>query len=238
MHCTCHIRKRVRPFRIPSANVCFSDKHKSRFVSNGNRNRSQVPVAVHVLVVVFTPYPSEDISLRPAPIIVLRIRTTNTRSRSLGQWEELPYIRTSHFWLHQNQHHLLRALFDGMYSLTIPALGVLAIIVLCVWPGVASTRSKARRKLPPGPPRLPFVGSLFHLPKDHDWLVYEQWGKKYGAYLQPYTGHLWFRGLTLMIELGSDLVHIDVLSSNIFVVNSAKAANELFEKRSSKYSDR
>lgn len=44
--------------------------------------------------------------------------------------------------------------------------------------------------------------------------------------------------LTLMIESGSDLVHIDVLGSNIFVVNSAKAANELFEKRSSKYSDR
>ncbi|EIM84654.1 cytochrome P450 [Stereum hirsutum FP-91666 SS1] len=103
-----------------------------------------------------------------------------------------------------------------MYSLTIPALGVLAIIVLYVWPGVASTGSKARRKLPPGPPRLPFVGSLFHLPKGHDWLVYEQWGKKYGG----------------------DLVHIDVLGSNIFVVNSAKAANELFEKRSSKYSDR
>lgn len=80
-----------------------------------------------------------------------------------------------------------------MYSLTIPALGVLAIIVLYVWPGMASTGSKARRKLPPGPPRLPFVGSLFHLPKGHDWLVYEQWGKKYGVYLQPYTGHLWFR---------------------------------------------
>ena len=38
--------------------------------------------------------------------------------------------------------------------------------------------------------------------------------------------------------IGSDLIHFDVLGSHIVVVNSAKAANELFEKRSAIYSDR
>ncbi|EIM84314.1 cytochrome P450 [Stereum hirsutum FP-91666 SS1] len=74
----------------------------------------------------------------------------------------------------------------------------------------------AGKQLPPGPPRLPIIGNLLQMPKDHEWLVYEKWAK----------------------ETGSELVHCDVLGSHIVVVNSAKAANEIFVKRSAIYSDR
>ena len=41
-----------------------------------------------------------------------------------------------------------------------------------------------------------------------------------------------------MIVAGSDVVHVDVLGTHMVIVNSTKAAKELFDKRSSIYSDR
>ena len=41
-----------------------------------------------------------------------------------------------------------------------------------------------------------------------------------------------------MIYTGSDIVHAEVLGTHIIVLNSEKAAKELFERRSSLYSDR
>ena len=46
------------------------------------------------------------------------------------------------------------------------------------------------------------------------------------------------RHAILIIILGSDIVHIDVLGTHIIIVNSTRAAKELFDKRSSIYSDR
>ena len=37
---------------------------------------------------------------------------------------------------------------------------------------------------------------------------------------------------------GSDVIHVDTLGKHLIIVNSAKAAKELFEKRFSLYSDR
>ena len=42
-------------------------------------------------------------------------------------------------------------------------------------------RSNPRRlPLPPGPKGYPLIGSLFDLPVDKAWLVYEEWSKTYG----------------------------------------------------------
>ncbi|KAJ8495804.1 hypothetical protein ONZ45_g12698 [Pleurotus djamor] len=68
---------------------------------------------------------------------------------------------------------------------------------------------------PPGPQPLPLLGNLRDLPRHNEVAVYAQWAKQYG-----------------------DLVHINVLGKHIIFVNSIKAANDLFEKRSSNYSDR
>ncbi|EIM84336.1 uncharacterized protein STEHIDRAFT_61507 [Stereum hirsutum FP-91666 SS1] len=105
-------------------------------------------------------------------------------------------------------------MFEGLSTQSLVVLLLCAILVRYVYR--RSNDARAGKRYPPGPPRLPFVGSLLHVPKDHEWLAYERMGKQYG----------------------SDLIHLDVLGSHIVVVNSAKAANELFEKRSAIYSDR
>lgn len=74
------------------------------------------------------------------------------------------------------------------------------------------------------------------MPKDHQWLAYADWGKEHGescqskASTRPLTGRVWFSG--------SDIVHFDVLGSHVIIVNTAKIAHELFDKRSAIYADR
>ncbi|KAI9449572.1 cytochrome P450 [Lactarius psammicola] len=69
---------------------------------------------------------------------------------------------------------------------------------------------------PPGPKRIPIIGNLLDMPSHEEWVTYEKWSDQFG----------------------SDVVHVDVLGTHMVIVNSAKAANELFDKRSSIYSDR
>ena len=37
--------------------------------------------------------------------------------------------------------------------------------------------------LPPGPKGYPLIGSLFDMPIDKPWLVYDEWSKTYGKYM-------------------------------------------------------
>lgn len=37
----------------------------------------------------------------------------------------------------------------------------------------------AGKRLPPGPPRLPLIGSLLQMPKDTQWHTFEQWRKEH-----------------------------------------------------------
>ncbi|KAH9066195.1 cytochrome P450 [Lactarius vividus] len=53
------------------------------------------------------------------------------------------------------------------------------------------------------------------MPSREEWITYKKWSE----------------------ESGSDIIHTDVMGSHIVILNSIKAANELFEKRSSIYSD-
>ncbi|KAF8488264.1 CyP450 monooxygenase [Gautieria morchelliformis] len=69
--------------------------------------------------------------------------------------------------------------------------------------------------LPPGPPGKPFTGNVYDAPTEHEWKTYTDWAKPYG-----------------------DLVYIKVLRQPIVIVNSLAVAHDLFEKRSSGYSNR
>ncbi|KAF9463699.1 cytochrome P450 [Collybia nuda] len=83
---------------------------------------------------------------------------------------------------------------------------------LTVWLLYAATTKK--KNLPPGPPGLPVVGNLFELSIDL-WVKCSEWKHTYGP-----------------------LVYLNVAGQGILVINEHKAAVELFERRSSIYSDR
>ncbi|GJE98985.1 cytochrome P450 [Phanerochaete sordida] len=75
---------------------------------------------------------------------------------------------------------------------------------------------RARHRYPPGPQGWPLIGNLFNAPTSFEWLVYLEWSRKYN----------------------SDIVHFEVLGTHYVVLNSAKAAADLFERRSHIYSDK
>lgn len=45
----------------------------------------------------------------------------------------------------------------------------------------AWSRSSSKSKLPPGPVRLPLIGSALQMPMQSPWLTFSEWRKKYGA---------------------------------------------------------
>jgi len=90
---------------------------------------------------------------------------------------------------------------------------VLATVVIFY---VARNRhTSSKRHLPPGPRPLPILGNAHQMSFEYPEKLFAQWGDVYG-----------------------DLIFIRMFSTPVLVVNSAKAARDLMEKRSNKYSDR
>nr|BAL05113.1 cytochrome P450 [Phanerodontia chrysosporium] len=71
-------------------------------------------------------------------------------------------------------------------------------------------------RYPPGPRGLPIVGNVFDIPMNVGWKVFRDVSRCFG----------------------SDVIHYEALGSHLVVVNGAKAAKELFERRANNYSDR
>ncbi|KAH9044125.1 cytochrome P450 [Lactarius hengduanensis] len=91
-----------------------------------------------------------------------------------------------------------------------------AAFLLAAFSYTTIRRVRSRLPYPPGPKRIPIIGNLLDMPSREEWVTYKKWSDQYG----------------------SDVVHVDVLGTHMVIINSAKAANELFGKRSSIYSDR
>jgi len=71
-----------------------------------------------------------------------------------------------------------------MLSLFIPdnktaAVALCSFPFLCLFHVYRKTRPLAA--LPPGPPPLPIVGNVLHMPKEQPWLKYAEWAKQYGG---------------------------------------------------------
>ncbi|KAL0579349.1 hypothetical protein V5O48_002682 [Marasmius crinis-equi] len=80
------------------------------------------------------------------------------------------------------------------------------------------TTLSGKKNLPPGPRPSPIVGNWLDIPaaSDKPWLVYQEWSRKYQ----------------------SDVVHFEVFGNHVIVINSQKAAKDLFDKKSALYGDR
>ncbi|PFH47781.1 hypothetical protein AMATHDRAFT_87514 [Amanita thiersii Skay4041] len=74
-------------------------------------------------------------------------------------------------------------------------------------------RISSHVSLPPGPKGWPIFGC--RVPHDHAWLTYTEWAKDYG-----------------------DIIYLQTLGQPLVILNSLKVINDLFEKRSTIYSDR
>ncbi|KAG2077744.1 cytochrome P450 [Suillus decipiens] len=68
---------------------------------------------------------------------------------------------------------------------------------------------------PPGPPGLPLIGNILDMPHIKPWLIFTEWGKKYGH-----------------------ISHIEIFGQHIVVVNSVKTAMDMLDNKSAIYSDR
>ncbi|KAG8687492.1 hypothetical protein FRC11_007133 [Ceratobasidium sp. 423] len=69
---------------------------------------------------------------------------------------------------------------------------------------------------PPSPSSLPLIGNLFSIPPGPEHFAFAKLGE----------------------QLNSDVVFLEILGHKLVILNSAEAASELLEKRSSYYSDR
>ncbi|EKM55882.1 uncharacterized protein PHACADRAFT_209394 [Phanerochaete carnosa HHB-10118-sp] len=98
--------------------------------------------------------------------------------------------------------------------LTLAFVGYALASLVTVW--MLAFWKRARHRYPPGPKGLPVIGNAFDVPTGNGWLVFRDWSRQYG----------------------SQVVHVEALGKHICVVNSAKAAKELFEGRPHIYSDK
>ncbi|KAI0288408.1 cytochrome P450, partial [Russula brevipes] len=68
---------------------------------------------------------------------------------------------------------------------------------------------------PPGPRPLPIIGNFLDIPNQSSWLAYTRFSKIYG-----------------------EIISFRIFGQVIIVLNSAKAAKDLLEKRGDVYVDR
>ncbi|KAI0348398.1 cytochrome P450 [Trametopsis cervina] len=106
------------------------------------------------------------------------------------------------------------------FVLTVPNAAVASAVLascaaLYIW-RVGYNRSNKRLPHPPGPPGFPLIGNLLDVPKEPSWVAHLAMSKKYD----------------------SDIIRLNVMGTNLIVLNSAQAVTDLLEKRSSNYSDR
>jgi hypothetical protein len=98
---------------------------------------------------------------------------------------------------------------------------------------------RARTPYPPGPKGLPLIGNLLDLPKQYEWETFTRWGQEFGTHILHSHALLARHGLYAWdsyFDLGTfsgDLVMVNALGTRILVINSPKAAIDLFGMRSS-----
>ena len=109
---------------------------------------------------------------------------------------------------------------------------VLPLILLLVAGLLKRWKATSRLPFPPGPKPRFMMGNLHDIPTELPWITYTEWGKQYGAW------KIFSWPSSNMLYLPGDVVHAQVFGDHILIVNTLKAATELFERRARIYSDR
>lgn len=112
-----------------------------------------------------------------------------------------------------------------------------ALVLAAVF-GIVLKASKAHKRnpnglaLPPGPKGWPVIGSLFDMPRDKPWVAYHEWFKVYGELLARFVSAFHNK------YLSGDMIYFEVLGQPFLILGSPRRTSDLFDKRSTNYSDR
>jgi cytochrome P450 len=91
---------------------------------------------------------------------------------------------------------------------------------------------KSYPPFPPGPKGLPLVGNMLDMPKMQEWITFAKWGQQYGTYLSFLP-----KGCMYSCNPGA-ISSVTILGQSMVILNSARMAVDVLDKKSSKYSDR
>ncbi|KAF9540659.1 cytochrome P450 [Agrocybe pediades] len=108
-------------------------------------------------------------------------------------------------------------------------------ITLLWWCSCSSLRSSHGVPLPSGPPRDPIIGNLRIIPLQHTYKWFYELSKAYGSSCHVHPS----QAGSLMVSGPSSIgkiVSLQVPEKTIIVVNSAKIATDLLDKRRTVYS--
>jgi len=78
---------------------------------------------------------------------------------------------------------------------------------------------------------LPIIGNVFDIPKHSSWLAYSKLSKIHGT--TPSSADV-----PLLTKMSGNILSFRLFGQVIVVLNTAKAAKDLLEKRATIYSDR
>jgi hypothetical protein len=108
---------------------------------------------------------------------------------------------------------------------------VAVLLFLTTVQAIRDHRRRGGLPHPPGPRPLPIIGNLLDIPKQFSWLAYTKFAKTHGS-------HSSFGRSSLLTRSTGDIVSFRIFGQVVVVLNSAKVAKDLFEKRAATYSDR
>jgi hypothetical protein len=161
--------------------------------------------------------PSEANWSRMRLCISLPLPKTPPR-RNVDKYDQDPHIaaKTCHTVICQSEASTLRSPINAIMPYSNGALLVLLVLGAVAWKITTSRRTVASAPLPPGPPADPIIGHIRVVPTDRPEVCYQKWGK----------------------EFKSDVLYLNLMGQPLIILNSAQAAIDLMDKRSSIYSDR
>ena len=114
----------------------------------------------------------------------------------------------------------------------------LLLVVWCIERIVASvfrTSESHGAPHPPGPKPKPLIGNALDFPTSNAQEVYIEWGMKYNSKSDKTFRRLY---ATISCNFSGGFVYASAMGNKILILNKFKDADELFEHRARKYSDR
>ena len=115
------------------------------------------------------------------------------------------------------------------FAMSLQVLFSISLAVYLLW----SRLGHRHTRYPPGPSRLPLLGSVHHLSQEYQHKKFFELAKTYGMCRSSSSSAYWY-----FLPILGDVMYLQLFSWPAVVLGSVQAAQDLLEKRSNIYSDR